>query len=131
MGWGLSLNYLKRKNISFWRKVYIRLSKALSDISGVDIKNHNNKPAKLVQAIRNWFVETVGLTNVAGHTAIWYKFNDFTSDFYTRRKSEGFSDEDLDMMPVREYINFIRRWLRAKSDSNLNMEDFLRSSDYI
>ncbi len=41
--------------------------------------------------------------------------NDFTSDFYTRRKSEGFSDEDLDMMPIREYINFIKRWLRANA----------------
>lgn len=110
-----ALNYLKRKKYLILEKGTFDYRKALSDISGVDIKNHNNKPAKVVQAIRNWFVETVGLKNVAGPTAIWYKFNDFTSDFYTRRKSEGFSDEDLDMMPVREYINFIRRWLRANA----------------
>ena len=110
-----ALNHLKRKKYLILEKGPFDYRKALSDISGVDIKNHNNKPAKMVQAIRNWFVETVGLRKVVGPTAIWYKFNDFTSDFYTRRKNEGFSDEDLDMMPVREYINFIKRWLRANA----------------
>jgi len=109
-------NYLTRKKHLILEKGPFDYRKALSGISGVDIKNHNNEPAKVVQAIRNWFVETVGLESVAGPTAVWYKFNDFTSDFYARRKSEGFSDEDLDMMPVREYINFIRRWLRANSN---------------
>ncbi|MGB9180510.1 MAG: hypothetical protein WCB68_14855 [Pyrinomonadaceae bacterium] len=107
--------YLKKKRCLILGKGAFDYKKALSDISGVDIKNHDNKPAKLVQAIRNWFVETVGLKNVAGPSAIWYKFNDFTSDFYTRRKGEGFSDEDLDMMPVREYINFIKRWIRSNA----------------
>jgi hypothetical protein len=106
-------NYLKTKKYLILEKGIFDYRKALSDMSGVDIKNHDNKPAKLVQAIRNWFVETVGLSKVAGPTAIWYKFNDFTSDFYTRRQIEGFSDEDLNMMPVREYINFIKSWLRA------------------
>jgi hypothetical protein len=106
-------NYLKGKKYLILEKEAFNYRKALSDISGVDIKNHDNKPAKMVQAIRNWFVETVGLSNVAGPTAIWYKFNDFTSDFYTRRQNEGFSDEDLNMMPVREYINFMKSWLRA------------------
>jgi hypothetical protein len=106
-------NYLKRKKYLILEKGAFDYRKALSDISGVDIKDHANKPAKVVQAVRNWFVETVGLRNATGPTAIWYKFNDFASDFYTRRQNEGFSDEDLNMMPVREYINFVKRWLRA------------------
>ena len=113
-------NYLKEKKYLILEKRAFDYRKALSDISGVDIKNHDNKPAKLVQAIRNWFVETAGLSNVIGPTAIWYKFNDFTSDFYTRRQNEGFSDEDLNMMPVREYINFIKNWLRA--DGSIKQE---------
>jgi hypothetical protein len=104
-------NYLKGKKYLILERRAFDYRKVLSDISGVDIKNHDNKPAKLVRAIRNWFVETVGLSNVIGPTVIWYKFNDFTSDFYTRRQDEGFSDEDLNMMPVREYINFIKNWL--------------------
>jgi hypothetical protein len=111
-----ALNHLKEKRCLILEKSAFDYKKALSDISGVDIKSHDDNPAKLVQAVRNWFVETVGLKNVSGPTAIWYRFNDFTADFYTRRKKEGFSDEDLDMMPVREYINFIRRWILSSAN---------------
>lgn len=88
---------------------------ALSDLSGVDIKNHDNDPTKMVRAIRNWFVETVDLKGVASPTAIWYEFNNFTFGFYAQREDEGFSDEDLHMMPVPEYIDFIRNWILANS----------------
>ncbi len=107
--------HLKGKRSLILEKGAFDYKIALSDISGVDIKNHGDKPAKLVQAIRNWFVETVGLRDVAGPTAIWYRFNDFAADFYTRRQSEGFSDEDLDMMPVREYIDFIKAWILSNT----------------
>ncbi len=86
-------------------------SKALSDISGLDIKSHENEPAQLVRKVRNWFVETVGLRSVDSATRIWFQFGDFASDFYDARKADGFSDEDLDMMPVPEYIDFIRDWV--------------------
>lgn len=35
--------------------------KALSDINGMDIKNHNDVPEKLIECLRSWFAETVGL----------------------------------------------------------------------
>lgn len=85
--------------------------KALSDLSGVDIKSHDNKPDEVVRAVRNWFVETVGLRSVRSPTVIWYSFTDFASDFYDARKAEGFTDEDLNMMPVPEYLDFIRQWV--------------------
>jgi hypothetical protein len=85
--------------------------KALSDLSGVDIKSHNNDPIGIVRATRNWFVETVGLRNVASATSIWVRFNSFMSDFYDQRTQEGFSDEDLSFMPVPEFIGFIRQWV--------------------
>ena len=37
---------------------YIR---ALSDLSGIDIKSHKVKPVNMVRVIRDWFFETVGL----------------------------------------------------------------------
>lgn len=81
--------------------------KALSDLAGVDIKNHNNVPVEMVRVVRNWFVETVGLHQVASPTIIWQKFNKFTKVFHDIRKSEGFTDADLNMMPVTEYITYI------------------------
>ncbi|HEX2081261.1 MAG TPA: hypothetical protein VHG08_26395 [Longimicrobium sp.] len=87
--------------------------KALSDLSGIDIENHNNEPISLVRQVRNWFVETVGVRGAPSATAIWYAFdNDFMADFYERRQAEGFAQDDLNMMPVPEYVDFIRDWLR-------------------
>ena len=85
--------------------------KALSDLSGIDIKKHESRPDEVIRAIRDWFVETVGLRRIESPTTIWYQFTDFASDFYDARKQEGFSDDDLDMMPVPEYIDFIRGWV--------------------
>jgi len=87
-------------------------AKAVSDLAGVDVKSHGKKPEKLVQQVRNWFVETAGERNVPSPARIWYGFNEFAADFYDVRKREGFSDDDLDMMPVPEYTDFIRNWLR-------------------
>jgi hypothetical protein len=88
--------------------------KALSDLAGVDAKAHMNKPDKVVLALRNWFIESVR-SNKATDSAsvIWYKFSDFKDDFDKQRKSEGFSKADLQMMPVREYISFIRTWISS------------------
>jgi hypothetical protein len=86
--------------------------KAISDISGVDIKRHGNEPWDVVRAVRDWFVETVGLRNVDSATKIWYRFTDFASDFYDQRLADGFSADDLNMMPIPEYIDFIQRWVR-------------------
>jgi hypothetical protein len=87
---------------------------ALSDLAGIDIKSHGNQPVRVVRAVRNWFYETVGERNIEGASAIWYRFTDFASDFYDQRQSEGYSDDDLNMMPVAEYVDFIRGWLVRK-----------------
>lgn len=87
--------------------------KALSDLSGVDIKSHSNEPDEVVRSVRNWFVETVGLRGVASPTVIWYRFTDFASDFYDARMSEGFTDDDLNMTPIPEYIDFIQSWVES------------------
>lgn len=88
--------------------------KAISDLSGIDIKQHGNEPRNVVRAVRDWFVATVRLRDVQSATQIWYSFEDFASDFYDKRKADGYTDEDLNMMPPPEYIDFIRRWLKHR-----------------
>jgi len=85
--------------------------RALSDLAGVDIKAHANDPPGIVRCVRNWFVETVELTAAHSPTKIWYGFTDFAADFYSARKADGFSDDDLNMMPTPEYTDFIRKWV--------------------
>lgn len=84
--------------------------RALSDISGVDIKHHRSSPTLLVRVVRDWFLETAGVKDAPSPTVLWYRFTDFASAFYDERKDAGFSDEELNFMPVIEYIEAIRRW---------------------
>jgi hypothetical protein len=85
--------------------------KAISDLSGIDIKHHGNEPEGIVRAVRDWFVETVGLRRVHSATRIWNRFTEFTLAFYDARLADGFTDRDLNMMPIPEYIDFIEAWL--------------------
>lgn len=105
--------HLKEKRCLVLEKDAHEFRKALSDLSGVDIKPHDNEPRGVVRAVRNWFRETVGVRIKEGPAQVWYLFNDFAYDFYERRMAEGFSEDDLNMMPVTEYVDFISTWLRA------------------
>jgi hypothetical protein len=89
--------------------------KALSDLSGIDIRSHDDEPAHVVRAVRNWFRDTVGEKVQESPGAIWYRFTAFAAAFYDQRQSEGYSDDDLNMMPVSEYVDFIRHWLARPS----------------
>lgn len=88
--------------------------KAISDLSGIDIKKHDDRPSEVVRAVRDWFVETVVPgERVDSATRIWHHFMDFASEFYDARRNEGFTEDDLNMMPVPEYVDFIRHWVAA------------------
>lgn len=114
----LSSSRLRTKRFLILEARAYDYQRALSDISGLDIKPHGNDPIKMVQAIRNWFVGTVGLRNIDGPTVMWYRFNDFTSDFNAKRRAEGFSKDDLNMMPIPEYVRFIKSWIRSNSKAS-------------
>ncbi len=102
---------LNEKKCLIMEKERYRYMRALSDLSGVDIKNHKDEPDEVVRVVRNWFVETVGIKVKESGTLIWYRFAEFMLAFYEARKAAGFTDEDLNMMPVPEYIDFIRDWV--------------------
>ena len=83
--------------------------KALSDLSGVDTRAHSNNPEKMIREVRNWFVTNDAVTT-ASPTRIWERFNEFMADFY---QLKDFSEEDLQWMPIPEYIHFIKEWLNS------------------
>jgi len=86
--------------------------KALSDLSGCDIKNHDNEPIKLIRKIREWFIETKNVKNVSGPTEIWNRFNDFMYDFHLSCKEKGFSEEDVDQISTGEFSLFVENWIQ-------------------
>lgn len=90
-------------------------SRALSDLSGVDIKSHNNSPEDIIRVVRNWFLETVGIPKPKPASIIWNEFNKFMADFDAARRSEGFKDKDIYEMPTPEFTAFIEEWLQLKA----------------
>jgi hypothetical protein len=124
MPFELGIDYGCRKygRPSFRNKKFLVLAedrhnygRALSDLSGIDIKYHLSKPEKIIREARNWFVETVNLRNIKSASGIWDDFNEFMAEFDTARRMDGFEDEDIFDMPVPEFVSFIRDWLKANS----------------
>lgn len=104
----------KQKRCLVLEKEQYQYKIALSDLSGIDIKKHGNEPEEIIRQTRNWFVEN-GLGKTASATTIWVEFNEFMADFYLQIEKEGYKDKDLQMMPVPEYITYIKEWLIEKN----------------
>jgi len=104
--------HFAKRSLSSSRKINMSFEKRSPTYSGIDIKPHGNEPAEMVRAVRDWFVETVGLRRVHSATKIWYRFTDFTSTFYDARVADGFTDDELNMMPIPEYIDFMKSWIK-------------------
>jgi hypothetical protein len=91
-----------------------RFQAAISDLSNSDIKHHDGDPATIVRAVRNWFAEN-GVKGIPSASSIWYSFNDFMTDFYEKRTSEGFTDDDIYEMPLRELLDFMKSWKKRRT----------------
>lgn len=100
-----STGYRKQKRCLIIETEPNRYQRALSDLSNSDIKHHQDQPEQLVRQVRNWFVE-IGVGGIPSGTVLWEEFNTFMADFYEEREADGFVDKDLQMMPVREYIDY-------------------------
>jgi hypothetical protein len=89
-----------------------RYQAAISDMSNSDIAVHGGQPAKVVSEVRNW-LNTEAALRAPGPTKIWGRFNDFMADNYAALKDRGFSDPDIEQLPVAELIDCMRDWTRA------------------
>lgn len=87
-----------------------RYQAALSDLSGSDIEVHENEPDKVVSAVRNWLNMAVGL-NADGPARIWGAFTEFMADNYDQLKARGFSDQDIEKLPVAELMADMKNWV--------------------
>ncbi|MFP4249322.1 MAG: hypothetical protein ACLFU7_06665 [Armatimonadota bacterium] len=89
--------------------------KALSDLSGSDIKSHRNEPDEIVRAVRDWLYDTCEMDTLEYPAVIWSEFNDFASSLLEFRVAEGVPEraarEDVERMPETEYVHSIRLWL--------------------
>lgn len=87
------------------------LTRALSDISGCDPIYHENDAEVLVRKVRNWIVSVYPQRKFSGASNIWDQYNFFYSDLY---KDENYSNEDVESMPIPEFITNINNWINKK-----------------
>ncbi len=99
--------------------------KAISDINGFDIKNHCDIPEQLVECLRSWFAETVGLRNLNSSDKIYSDFIEYNTDLFrekmnkyagkhTSTEAEKFADSEIQQMTMPEYVDAIIEWKISK-----------------
>lgn len=101
------------KQLLILEKERYRYQKALSDLSGSDIKNHNDDPATVVKVIRDWFVTNEGIRATSGKK-IWSRFNEFNAYLYDEAVEKD-GHESVDELEIIEVIHHIDDWLAQKT----------------
>jgi len=87
---------------------------ALSDLSNSDIAAHHNKPVRLIAVVRHWLVSNAG-ADLPGPSALVDTFSLFMADIYVALHGRGFSDDDIEDLPVPELMRYMREWVAANS----------------
>lgn len=89
-----------------------RYRKVLSDISGNDIRAHQNDPEALIRELRNWFFVSAGEPLPAGGR-VWTQYNRFQTDLEISLQRSGYSERDVQALEMAEYIKYARSWLTS------------------
>jgi hypothetical protein len=97
---------LRRKRCLILGAKQYDYQKALSDLSGVDIKSHEEDPENAVSAVRDRFFETVGVRPAPTSRELWYAFGDFQSALYSASRSR----DEIDRMRDAEFIYHVQEW---------------------
>jgi hypothetical protein len=87
-----------------------RYHAAVSDLSGSDIATHGRSPEVLVTEVRNW-LNSQAHVHAPGPARVWTAFLEFMSDNYDALKKRGFSDRDVETLPVGELMGCIGAWV--------------------
>jgi hypothetical protein len=82
----------------------------MSDLSGSDIAVHAKDAETLVVEVRNWLNSQAQL-RAPGPARVWTAFLKFMSDNYTSLKDRGFSDPNIERLPVDELMTCITAWV--------------------
>jgi hypothetical protein len=101
-----------QKQILILEKERYRYQKALSDLSGSDIKNHDDEPQKIIRAVRDWFV-TIKPMRADSGKKIWNLYNDFQAYLYDELvESDG--HESVDDVQITEIMLHMSAWFSAQ-----------------
>lgn len=96
----------KTKKILILEEEKYSTQKALSDLSFADCKCHKGEAEELVYEVRNWFAENI-LDSPPSASSIWDDYNFFYADLFDKKQKEGFTQKDIDRLPMAEFMKYI------------------------
>jgi hypothetical protein len=106
----------KDKKLLILEEEPYRYQAAISDLSNSDIAVHRNEPEVLVEEIRNWFSSEVDF-QADSASKIWGAFLDFMKENYDELTDKGFSKENIENLPMLEFIKHIQSWLEKNQSA--------------
>jgi hypothetical protein len=86
-----------------------RYKRAISDLSGSDIRSHDDDPMKAIIAVRNWFNVILDQRLKSGNK-IWQDYNDFQAGLYNELV-ENDGHQSIEEVEIVEIIQHMDRWL--------------------
>lgn len=101
----------KTKICLILEKERFRYQAALSDLSGSDIRVHQDNPAFIVREARNWLAEVGHISRPPSGSAIWNAYNDFCAWQYDELTPQGYSKDDISTLPIGEVLDHMRQWV--------------------
>lgn len=101
-----------QKKILILVKERYRFQKALSDLSGSDIKHHADEVDRAITAVRDWFV-TEELKRGDSGSRVWDSYNDFQAYLFDEvvEKDGHASTDDVQ---ISEIIHHMGAWFEAE-----------------
>lgn len=99
----------KNKQCIVFEKQRYRYQKFISDISGIDIKPHEESVKKAIFAVRNWLVTVSRRRTIPPAENIWSRYLKFQRDMNRICRNRGI---DRGQMPFVEIITNMTDWLK-------------------
>ncbi len=104
---------LKTKLCLVLEKEKYRYNAVISDISGQDIKDHDNDPKQLINKVREWF-SLVLTEQIPPASKLWEHYLDCIANLNNSLTTNGFTWNEIENLSTSEYIKFVRLELQRQ-----------------
>ena len=108
----------KQKRYLVLDKKEYRYKKFISDISGQDIKGHENSPEQIISSIREWLSHVSNKT-IPGPSFHINRYKEFKADLPNQCIKYSW---DYDRLTYKEYVRLITEYIEKKTLQLLNTE---------
>ncbi len=88
-----------------------RYQEFISDISGQDIKAHQNEPRRAVRLVRDWLNDASGRKTIPGGIKIWGRYQKYLAELPALCAA---ADLTIREMTFNDKANFASEWLKLE-----------------